>query len=69
MESKETKCYCGHTTYCDCGPAEPTQKTIEEFAISFHHWMMKNDTPENAERFFHYSDNDMMNVFKEENNL
>jgi len=17
---KETKCYCGHTTYCDCGP-------------------------------------------------
>jgi hypothetical protein len=17
---EETKCYCGHTTYCDCGP-------------------------------------------------
>lgn len=23
----ETKCYCGHTTYCDCGP-----ETIEEAA-------------------------------------
>lgn len=21
----ETKCYCGHTTYCDCGP-----ETIED---------------------------------------
>lgn len=20
--SKQTKCYCGHTTYCDCGPEE-----------------------------------------------
>ena len=19
---KEIKCYCGHTTYCDCGPLE-----------------------------------------------
>jgi hypothetical protein len=23
---EETKCYCGHTTYCDCGPEEPKQK-------------------------------------------
>lgn len=23
----ETKCYCGHTDYCDCGPLEePKQK-------------------------------------------
>jgi hypothetical protein len=21
-EPKQTKCYCGHTTYCDCGPEE-----------------------------------------------
>ena len=21
-ESKQIKCYCGHTTYCDCGPLE-----------------------------------------------
>jgi hypothetical protein len=24
---EETKCYCGHTTYCDCGP-----ETLEEVA-------------------------------------
>jgi hypothetical protein len=24
---EETKCYCGHTTYCDCGP-----ETLEEAA-------------------------------------
>lgn len=22
MKQKQTKCYCGHTTYCDCGPEE-----------------------------------------------
>jgi hypothetical protein len=29
---EETKCYCGHTTYCDCGPEEPKQETLEEVA-------------------------------------
>jgi hypothetical protein len=29
---EETKCYCGHTTYCDCGPEEPKQETLEEAA-------------------------------------
>ena len=30
-EPKQIKCYCGHTTYCDCGPLEePKQETIEE---------------------------------------
>jgi hypothetical protein len=24
---EETKCYCGHTTTCDCGPEEPKQTT------------------------------------------
>jgi hypothetical protein len=27
---EETKCYCGHTTYCDCGPEESKQETLEE---------------------------------------
>jgi len=27
---EETKCYCGHTTYCDCGPEEPKQATIKK---------------------------------------
>ena len=29
---KETKCYCGHTTTCDCGPNE---ETVEEAAENF----------------------------------
>jgi hypothetical protein len=30
-ETKQIKCYCGHTTYCDCGPLEePKQETLEE---------------------------------------
>ena len=34
-DMKETKCYCGHTTYCDCGPEEPKQETtLEEFIES-----------------------------------
>lgn len=42
------------------------ERISHEFAISFHNWMRKNDTPENAEKFFHYTDEDMLNVFKEE---
>lgn len=30
---EETKCYCGHTTYCDCGPEEPKQETIKKEKI------------------------------------
>ena len=26
---EQTKCYCGHTTYCDCGPEETKQETIK----------------------------------------
>ncbi len=28
------KCYCGHTTYCDCSPLEqPKQETLEEAGV------------------------------------
>lgn len=30
---EQTKCYCGHTTTCDCGPK---QETLEEVAESIH---------------------------------
>jgi hypothetical protein len=33
-------------------------------AIEFHKWMKENDTPERAEEWFHYSDEDMYKVFK-----
>lgn len=29
---EETKCYCGHTTYCDCGPK---QETLEEYIENY----------------------------------
>jgi len=29
-KEEQTKCYCGHTSYCDCGPEEPKQETLEE---------------------------------------
>jgi len=25
-EPKQIKCYCGHTTYCDCGPLEVSEE-------------------------------------------
>jgi hypothetical protein len=31
LETNQIKCYCGHTTMCDCSPLEePTQETLEE---------------------------------------
>ena len=35
-------------------------------AIAFHRWMIANDTPGNAEKYFHYSDEDMYNEFKKQ---
>jgi hypothetical protein len=35
-EPKQIKCYCGHTTYCDCSPLEePKQETLEEAAEKY----------------------------------
>ena len=34
QEPKQIKCYCGHTTMCDCGE-EPKQETIEEAAKQY----------------------------------
>jgi hypothetical protein len=32
--SNQIKCYCGHTSYCDCSPLdEAKQETLEEFAL------------------------------------
>lgn len=32
---KQIKCYCGHTTYCECGPEELKQETLEEASWKF----------------------------------
>jgi hypothetical protein len=35
-EPKQIKCYCGHTTYCDCSPLEePKQETLEGAAEKY----------------------------------
>jgi hypothetical protein len=36
LEPKQIKCYCGHTSYCDCSPLEePKQETLEEAADTY----------------------------------
>ena len=42
---------------------EQAKEMEKEQLIGFHKWMLENDTPENAERFFHFSDNDMLNEY------
>jgi len=32
---EKIKCYCGHTTTCECGPEEPKQETLEEAAQNY----------------------------------
>ena len=41
----------------------PVSDKEAENAIAFHRWMQVNDTPENAERWFGYSDMDMYNEY------
>lgn len=41
-----------------------TTEERDKFAIEFHRWMAKNDTQENAEKYFHYTHKDMLNEFK-----
>ncbi len=47
---------------------EHAEKMEQEQSIAFHKWMLENNTIENAERFFHYTDEDMYNEFIKETN-
>jgi len=42
------------------------EQLCENFALNFHNWMRENDTQENAEQWFGFSDQDMLNAFKNE---
>jgi hypothetical protein len=46
--------------------AERCVVIADEYAIDFYKWMRKNDT---KEVYFHYTDRDMLNAFKEEKGL
>ena len=42
---------------------ERAKQMEKEQIIGFHKWMLGNDTEQNAEKYFHYSDNDMLNEY------
>jgi len=41
-------------------------KLADQFALGFYRWMMKNDTMENAEKWFGFSDENMLETYKQE---
>lgn len=48
---------------------EQEQEEKDKFAIAFHRWMRLNDTLKNSDKYFHYTDKDMLNEFKKEKGL
>jgi hypothetical protein len=42
---------------------EQAKQMEKEQLIAFHKWMLANDTEQNAEKYFHYSDEDMWHEF------
>lgn len=83
--NKKTKCYCGHTDYCDCGPLEePKQETLEEAAERYSLELLETKTIEPHEKtwiksiFIHiakyqaermYSEEDLKEAFIEGHNV
>ena len=71
-----TKCYCGHTTTCDCGPEEPKQETLEETAELYkklHEFRVKKEQLQRKEAFIDgakwqqersYSEEDLYKAFE-----
>ena len=51
------------------GEVVTTQENIDDFAIAFHRWMRMNDTQANSEKYFHFTDKDMLNEFKKEKKI
>mgnify|MGYP000022287960 CR=1 FL=1 len=45
------------------------KEDADKLAIDFARWMRKEDTKENLEKYFHFTDRDMLNKFKEEKTL
>lgn len=45
------------------------EQIADDYAIEFYNWMRKEDTQENAEKYFGYTDKDMLEQFKKEKGL
>ena len=48
--------------YTQC-QADKVERFTKEDMISFHKWMITHDTEKNAERYFHFTDSDMLNEY------
>jgi hypothetical protein len=44
-EPKQIKCYCGHTTYCDCGPLEESKDVVLGYKTSLDAQMLDRIEP------------------------
>ena len=42
---------------------EQAKQMEKEQMLGFHKWMKENDTADNAKKYFHYSDEDMLNEY------
>jgi len=42
---------------------EQAKQMEKEQILGFYRWMKENDTEKNAEKYFHYSDEDMLNEY------
>ena len=42
---------------------EQAKAMEREHMIGFHKWMLENDTEQNAEKHFHFTDNDMLDEY------
>ena len=45
---------------------EQAKKMEKERMIEFHKWMIENDTVQNAEKHFHFTDSDMLHEYYNE---
>ena len=45
---------------------EQAKEMEKDRMIEFHKWMIKNDTTQNAEKHFHFTDSDMLNEYYNE---
>jgi hypothetical protein len=45
---------------------EECGEIVDEFVLHFYEWMKQEDTSDNAEKWFGFTDKDMLNEFKEQ---
>ena len=45
---------------------EQAKAMEKEQMIEFHKWMIENDTAQNAEKYFHFTDSDMLHEYYNE---